>query len=103
MNKTQIESADLIEGDEAEVSQENIISSQEVLDLLKTNLEMTKEIQVNVRHINEYVAWQRIFSWLKILFIVVPIVLGVIYLPPLLKDAFNQYGSLISGAYCNRQ
>ena len=41
--------------------------------------------------------WQNVWSFLKILIIVVPIVIGIIYLPPLLKGVFQQYQSLLGG------
>lgn len=78
---------------------ETIISheKEDLADLLKSNLEMTKEIRAMVRHINNYVAWQRVFGWIKVLLIIIPLIIGVLYLPPLLKDMFNQYTSLLNG------
>lgn len=68
--------------------------------LLKENLEMNNEIKSMVKHINTYVAWQKIFAWLKLLLIVVPIILGVIYLPPLFQNLYQQMISIISGGAC---
>ena len=64
--------------------------------LLQENLEMTKEIRAMVRHINVYVAWQRLFGWFKILLILVPIILGIIYLPPIFSDAYHNILQLIT-------
>lgn len=71
--------------------------SEDVAALLRENLEMSREIRAMVRHINNYVAWQRIFGWIKVLLIVIPLIIGVLYLPPLLKDIFSQYESLLNG------
>lgn len=68
--------------------------------LLEENVEMNKEMKVMIRHINTYVAWQRIFGWLKLLLILVPLVIGFIYLPPLFKDLYQQVISLISSSAC---
>ena len=68
--------------------------------LLQENLEMNKEMKIMIRHINTYVAWQRIFAWLKLLLILIPLVIGFIYLPPLFKDFYQQIIALISGGTC---
>lgn len=68
---------------------------EETKILLEKNLKMTEEMYVIVKKINRTLIWQQIFSFLKILIIIVPIVLGMIYLPPLLKDVFNQYQSIM--------
>jgi len=65
--------------------------------LLRANLEMTKEIHAMVRHINSYVAWQRVFGWLKFLLLLIPLIIGVIYLPPLLRDYYQQMIQLMAG------
>jgi hypothetical protein len=65
--------------------------------LLEENLAMTKEIRAMVRHINVYVAWRRIFGWLKMFIILVPIIVGIIYLPPIIRDAYNDFMQLIAG------
>lgn len=63
--------------------------------LIKENLALTREIAIMVRHINRYVAWQRIFAWVKVLFILIPVIVGAIYLPPLLNDAYKQLLSVL--------
>ncbi len=65
-------------------------SSDDITTLLKANLEMTRDIRAMVKHINNYVAWQRMFGWLKFLLILVPLIIGVMYLPPLLQDYYQQ-------------
>ena len=57
----------------------------EIKKLLEKNLELTEEIYKMVKGIKKYIFWQKVFSFLKILIIVVPIIIGIIYLPPLLK------------------
>lgn len=73
----------------------DIKTGKDLQALLQENLEMTKEIRVMVRQINVYVAWQRIFGWLKILLIVIPVILGIIYLPPIFSDAYHNLLQLI--------
>jgi len=69
----------------------------EIKKLLEENLKLTAETHKMVKSVKSYMLWQNIFSFLKILIIVVPVVIGIIYLPPLLKDVFQQYQSLLGG------
>ena len=70
---------------------------EEIKKLLEKNLELNTEIHEMVKSIKNYVVWARIFSILKILIILVPIILGIIYLPALLGNAFGQYKELLGG------
>ncbi|MCF7860123.1 hypothetical protein K9M09_00680 [Patescibacteria group bacterium] len=94
-------SADLVRDDERESSSAmGMDANQDLRALLRENLEMTKEIRAMVRHINVYVAWQRIFGWLKVLLIVVSVaslVIGIIYLPPIFTNAYQNLLQLITG------
>ena len=64
--------------------------------LLEENLKVTKEIYKMSKSIKSYLAWQRIFGVVKILLIVAPIVFGLIFLPPLLKDLQEQYKPILN-------
>lgn len=72
-------------------------SSDDIAALLKANLEMTKDIRAMVKHINNYVAWQRVFGWIKFLLILIPLIIGVMYLPPLLQDYYQQMLGTFTG------
>ncbi len=67
----------------------------EIKKLLEENLALNEEIYKMVKKINRFVIWQRIFGFLKILIIIVPIVLGILYLPPILKELLGQYQSIL--------
>ncbi len=64
---------------------------EEIKKLLEKNLEYSQEIYRQTKYIKNYVFWAQIASVIKILLIVVPIIIGIIYLPPILKDLFSQY------------
>ena len=64
-------------------------------ELLERNLELTEEIHLMTKKITRFVFWQKVLGALNILIIVVPLILGVIYLPPLLKTVAGQYLKLI--------
>ena len=67
----------------------------EIKKLLERNLEMTIETHKMVKKIKSHMFWQQVFGVLKILIIVVPLVIGIMYLPPLLDKIFSQYNELL--------
>ncbi|MBU4257424.1 hypothetical protein KKC04_03350 [Patescibacteria group bacterium] len=69
--------------------------SSQIKKLLEKNLELTEEIFKMAKSIKSFVIHQRIFGILKLLIIVVPIILGIIYLPPLLSGITEQYKDLL--------
>lgn len=68
---------------------------EEIKKLLEQNLALNREIYRHTKYIRTYVFWAQVAGVIKILLIVVPVVLGIIYLPPLLKNLFEQYKNLI--------
>src|SRR6056297_3382977 len=77
--------------------------SEEIKKLVKKNLELNQEIYEMLKSVKRYVLIQQIFSVLKILIIVIPIILGIIYLPPLfekyipqINKTVEQYQSLLN-------
>ncbi len=68
----------------------------EIKKLLEKNLELNQEIHKMVKSIRVYVIGQRIWFVIKMLFILVPVILGFIYLPPLVKDLMDKYHNLLN-------
>ena len=66
-----------------------------IANLLKKNHEALEEILEVTRYTRRFVIWQQVFGSVKLVLIVIPIVLGVIYLPPIFKDLINQYRELL--------
>jgi hypothetical protein len=67
--------------------------------LMEENLRLTEEIYKMTKKINRFVLWSRIFGFLKVLIIVAPIVLGIIYFKPILDmldKAFAPYKELLN-------
>jgi len=62
--------------------------------LLRQNLELSQQILDKTNWIKSYLKWQQVMGYIKIFIIIIPIVIGLIYLPPLLKGYFDQLGSL---------
>lgn len=76
---------------------------EEIKKLLEKNLKLTEEIHKMTKGIKSYVLWERIFGALKILFIVAPIVLGIIYLPTILEKTLEPYKELLNMDGANGQ
>ena len=62
---------------------------EQVKKLLEENLAYSKEIYQLARKTKSYILWGRIMSLVSLLFVIVPIVLGVIYLPSILNNILS--------------
>ena len=62
--------------------------------LLQRNLELSQEILEKTEAIRVYIKWQKIWSTVRMLIIIIPLVIGFIYLPPLIKDYLAKLSSL---------
>ncbi|MDP3899751.1 MAG: hypothetical protein Q8Q23_01580 [bacterium] len=68
----------------------------ELRQLLKENIALTKELEEQVQKISRWITWQRVYFWVKLVVIVIPVALGIIYLPPLFAQYFHQIKTLIN-------
>jgi len=69
--------------------------SEDIKKLLEQNLKLTEEIFVMTKKIKSYITFQKFMSFIYILLIIGPIILGLIYLPPLLSGMFDQYKNIL--------
>lgn len=76
--------------------QKEIESQKELQKLLQENLKISKELYEMTKKIKRWIVWQRVWGVIKILIILIPIVLGVIYLPPLVKKAIEPYQQFLN-------
>ena len=65
--------------------------------LLQENLRLTREIRELAEKTRRYLLFSQIFSVVKIILIIGPLILALIYLPPLLKAAVKSYGEILGG------
>lgn len=68
---------------------------EEIKELIDKNTEAIEEIQKQVKFIHSYIFWQRVWGTIKVLFIIGLIIVGSIYLPPLIQSAITPYQQLI--------
>jgi len=71
-------------------------AQQELQRLLKENLQISKELYAMTKNIKRWVAMQRVWTVVKILIILVPVILGVLYLPSLIKQTVEPYQALLN-------
>lgn len=64
---------------------------EEIKKILEQNLKLTEEIYAMTKKMKGYLAFQRLVSLFYLFIIIAPIILGIIYLPPLLSGLFDQY------------
>ncbi len=81
--------------------------NEELSRLVEENLKLTKDIHKMTKYVKRNVVFNQIFGFLKIVLIVIPIILGFMYLPglyekvmPVYIEAYKQVQNLtgISGA-----
>lgn len=71
------------------------MTEDEVKTILEENLRLAKETNEMVRKIKKHIAWQKAISVFYLLMFVIPLILSLIYLPPLLSGVFSQYSQLL--------
>jgi hypothetical protein len=74
------------------------VSNEELKALLEQNLALLQETHEMTHKIKSYITFQKVMSIVYLILIVGPIILSIIYLPPLLKNAFSQYSDLVNPA-----
>lgn len=76
-------------------------SLDQIEKLIEQNLKLTEEIFRMTKKIKGYISFQKVVSFIYLLLIVVPLILGIIYLPPLLGNVFNQYNQFLGSEGLN--
>lgn len=71
------------------------VSNEQIEKLLKENLEYNKAIFELAKKTKRYMLMAQIMGILKILIIVVPLILALIYLPSLIKGYTSQFQDLM--------
>lgn len=74
------------------------VSNEELKGLLEQNLALLKETHEMTHKIKGYITFQKVMSIIYLVLILGPIIFSIIYLPPLLKNAFGQYSDLLNPA-----
>lgn len=67
----------------------------ELRELLEKNIKLSEDVLALSQKINSFVMWQKVFGVVKTLVIFIPLFLGALFLPPLLKDVLDSYQELL--------
>jgi len=70
-------------------------SNSELRSLLEENIKLSKEILAATQKTRRYIMWGQVGGYLKLLLIVVPLVLGYLYLRPYLAQSLNMARELM--------
>lgn len=71
------------------------MEDKELEKLLKENLKLNKETNEMVKGIKKHLLVQRVFFFVKVFIIAIPLILGLIYLPPLFKELIPRFNQTI--------
>lgn len=64
---------------------------EDLKKILEQNLEINQKVLETVSYIKRYIIFQKIWGVIKIFIVIIPIIIGIIYLPPLLKGLFEPF------------
>lgn len=74
---------------------------EEIKKLIKQNAKLTKhihelaeEINSTTKKIRRFTIISEVIGFIKIFIIVIPIIIGVLYLPPIIKTFINEYKNI---------
>jgi len=76
-------------------------NNEEIKKMLAENLEQSKEILKCVKSTRRIMMFDQIMSVLKIVIIIVPLILGFLYLAPLFKKATGMISEITGGQGIN--
>ncbi len=71
------------------------ISNEKIIALLEKQQVLLEVIEKQNKKIGRHIFWMTVGGYVRILLVIIPIVLAVIFLPPLLKDVTKQYQELL--------
>jgi len=64
---------------------------EELKQIIKDNKQILGSLDERLHHIEKRFVWNSVFGFIKILIVVAPLVVGLIYITPFLKDFFEIY------------
>lgn len=68
---------------------------EEVKKLLRQNLEYSKEMHEMLTKVRRYIIFQQVFNVIKIVIILVPVILAIIYALPFFREALGTYNEVL--------
>lgn len=78
------------------MSEEMPKNDQEIKELLEKNLALSLEIAESLKHVRSFIKWQNIWATVRLLIVLVPLIIGFLYLPPLIKEYLSNYQQILN-------
>lgn len=76
-------------------------TSSDIRELLEENIKLSKDILRSTEATRKYMRRMQVMSFLRVLIIVIPIILAILYIPPFLGKLSDIFGSLYGGEQFN--
>lgn len=70
-------------------------TQQNLEKLVRENLKLTSEVLELTKKTKRYIVFGQVLNVLKIVLIIGPIVLAIIYLPPIIREFISTYSDLL--------
>jgi len=77
------------------VSSGDVSTKDGLKELIEKNIKWSQVIYEQNKKINRRLTWMVVTGYIKLAIILAPLIIALIYLPPLIKDFIDQYGSVI--------
>ncbi len=73
-------------------------AQEDLRTLIEKNIKWAQVIYNQNRKIQRRLSWMVFASYFKLFLILVPVILAIIYLPPLISDFWSTYGSVLGSS-----
>ena len=68
-----------------------------LIEMIKGNERRLQHLEDDITAIRKYIRWQRFFGAVKFVVIIIPVIIGFIYLPPIIKEFVDTYLPFLEG------
>ena len=68
---------------------------EEIKTLVEKNSKSIEEMQKQMNFVYRYIFWQRVWKIVKIVVVIAIVIIGIVYLPPLIQKTIAPYWQLL--------
>ncbi len=102
MDKINEQIKDILEEEIIKKENNSQINNDDLKKIIEKSIDLNQEILDSVMYIKKYIYFQKIFSWIKIFIIAIPIILAILYFIPIFRDIsveFNGFDNFLKQIY----
>lgn len=81
----------------AAINNSNLSETEQLKKLMEENLKYNLAIFADTQKIRRYMFWRLVINIVWLIIILTPIILALIYLPPVLREAYQGYQEIVTG------